>query len=103
VGVPIGLHFGAEVGVFALAGFLAGRLGAESLAAHQIALTFSSVTFTFALGIGNAGSVRVGLASARETRRARGGPGCSPSAQGPPSWAARPSLTSCSPGPSSRR
>jgi MATE family multidrug resistance protein len=62
VGVPIGLHFGAEVGVFALAGFLAGRLGAESLAAHQIALTFSSVTFTFAMGIGNAGSVRVGLA-----------------------------------------
>ena len=62
VGIPIGLHFGAEVGVFALAGFLAGRLGADSLAAHQIALTVSSVTFTFALGIGNAGSVRVGLA-----------------------------------------
>jgi MATE family multidrug resistance protein len=62
VGVPIGLHFGAEVGVFALAGFLAGRLGAESLAAHQVVLTFSSVTFTFAMGIGNAGSVRVGLA-----------------------------------------
>ncbi len=62
VGIPIGLHFGAEVGVFALAGLLAGRLGAESLSAHQIALTFSSVTFTFAMGIGNAGSVRVGLA-----------------------------------------
>jgi multidrug resistance protein, MATE family len=72
VGVPIGLHFGAEVGVFALAGFLAGRLGAESLAAHQIALTFSSVTFTFALGIGNAGSVRVGLAvGAHDTPGAR--------------------------------
>jgi multidrug resistance protein, MATE family len=72
VGVPIGLHFGAEVGVFALAGFLAGRLGAESLAAHQIALTFSSVTFTFAMGIGNAGSVRVGLAvGARDTPGAR--------------------------------
>jgi MATE family, multidrug efflux pump len=72
VGVPIGLHFGAEVGVFALAGFLAGRLGAESVAAHQIALTFSSVTFTFAMGIGNAGSVRVGLAvGARDTPGAR--------------------------------
>ena len=72
VGVPIGLHFGAEVGVFALAGFLAGRLGAESLAAHQIALTFSSVTFTFAMGIGNAGIVRVGLAvGARDTPGAR--------------------------------
>ena len=62
MGIPIGLHFGAEVGVFALAGFLAGRLGADSLAAHQVALTVSSVTFTFAMGIGNAGSVRVGLA-----------------------------------------
>lgn len=72
VGVPIGLHFGAEVGVFALAGFLAGRLGAESLAAHQIALTFASVTFTFAMGIGNAGSVRVGLAvGASDTPGAR--------------------------------
>ena len=72
VGVPIGLHFGAEVGVFALAGFLAGRLGAESLSAHQIVLTFSSVTFTFAMGIGNAGSVRVGLAvGARDTPGAR--------------------------------
>jgi MATE family multidrug resistance protein len=70
--VPIGLHFGAEVGIFALAGFLAGRLGAESLAAHQIALTYSSVTFTFAMGIGNAGSVRVGLAvGARDTPGAR--------------------------------
>ncbi|MGZ6139386.1 MAG: MATE family efflux transporter [Myxococcaceae bacterium] len=72
VGIPIGLHFGAEVGVFALAGFLAGRLGADSLAAHQVALTVSSVTFTFAMGIGNAGSVRVGLAvGARDTPGAR--------------------------------
>ena len=62
VGVPIGLHNGAEVGVFALAGFLAGRLGADALSAHQVALTLSSITFTVALGIGAAGSVRVGMA-----------------------------------------
>src|SRR5262249_36890657 len=72
VGVPIGLHLGAEVGVFALAGFLAGRLGADALSAHQVALTLSSVTFTFAIGIGNAGSVRVGLAvGAHDTPGAR--------------------------------
>jgi MATE family multidrug resistance protein len=72
VGLPIGLHFGAEIGVFALAGFLAGRLGADSLAAHQVALTMVSVTFTFAMGIGNAGGVRVGLAvGARDTPGAR--------------------------------
>jgi MATE family multidrug resistance protein len=46
--------------------------GRTPLAAHQIALTLSSVTFTFAMGIGNAGSVRVGLAvGARDTPGAR--------------------------------
>jgi MATE family multidrug resistance protein len=62
VGVPVGLHMGAEVGVFALVGFLAGRLGTEQLAAHQIAIALASFTFTAAVGIGQAGSVRVGWA-----------------------------------------
>jgi multidrug resistance protein, MATE family len=62
VGTPIGLHLCAEVGIFALAGFLAGRFGAASLAAHQVALSYGSLTFTFAAGLGNAGSVRVGYA-----------------------------------------
>ncbi len=72
VGTPIALHLGAEVGLFSGAGFLAGLLGAPSLAAHQIALMYSSLTFTFASGVGNAGSVRVGYAvGARDTPRAR--------------------------------
>jgi len=62
VGLPIGLHMGAEVGIFALVGFLAGRLGALQLAAHQLALSIASLTFTVAIGFGNAGSVRVGWA-----------------------------------------
>jgi MATE family multidrug resistance protein len=62
VGVPVGLHMGAEVGVFALVGLLAGRLGTEQLAAHQIAIALASFTFTAAVGIGQAGSVRVGWA-----------------------------------------
>lgn len=62
VGIPIGLQMCAEVGVFALAGLLAGRLGRERLAAHQIALTLASFTFTAAVGVGSAGSVRVGRA-----------------------------------------
>jgi MATE family multidrug resistance protein len=72
VGTPIGLHFCAEVGLFALAAFLAGRFGAASLAAHQVALCYGSLTFTFATGLGNAGSVRVGYAvGARDTPLAR--------------------------------
>jgi MATE family multidrug resistance protein len=62
VGIPIGLQLGAEVGVFALAGLLAGGLGPRSVAAHQLAITLASFTFSFAVGIGNAGGVRVGLA-----------------------------------------
>jgi multidrug resistance protein, MATE family len=62
VGLPIGLHMGAEVGIFALVGFLAARLGALPLAAHQVAISVASLTFTVAIGFGNAGSVRVGWA-----------------------------------------
>ncbi|MCI0573417.1 MAG: MATE family efflux transporter [Myxococcaceae bacterium] len=72
VGAPIGAHMLAEVGVFALAGLLAGRLGEASIAAHQIAITYGSLTFNVALGIGHAGSVRVGWAvGARDAARAR--------------------------------
>lgn len=72
VGLPIGLHIAAEVGVFSLAGVLARWLGPESMSAHQIAISFGSVTFAMALGIGNAGSVRVGWAvGARNTPLAR--------------------------------
>jgi len=46
--------------------------GSTGKSPGQIVLTFSSVTFTFAMGIGNAGSVRVGLAvGARDTPGAR--------------------------------
>jgi multidrug resistance protein, MATE family len=72
VGLPIGLHIAAEIGVFALAGALAFKLGQASMGAHQIALSFGSLSFTIALGIGNAGSVRVGWAvGAHNTPQAR--------------------------------
>jgi MATE family multidrug resistance protein len=65
VGLPVGLQMGAEVGVFALAGLLAGRFGENSLAAHQVAISLASLTFCVAVGVGSAGSVRVGLAIGR--------------------------------------
>jgi MATE family, multidrug efflux pump len=72
VGVPVGLHMGAEVGIFALVGLLAGRLGAVPLASHQLAVALASLTFTVALGFGDAGSVRVGWAiGARDRAGAR--------------------------------
>ena len=72
VGMPIGLHIAAEVGVFSLAGVLARWLGPESMSAHQIAISYASLSFSVAMGIGNAGSVRVGWAvGARNTPQAR--------------------------------
>lgn len=72
VGLPVGLQMGAELGIFALVGLLAGHLGAIDLAAHQLVLAFASLTFTIAVGVASAGSVRVGLAvGARDQARTR--------------------------------
>lgn len=60
VGLPTGLHMVAEVAFFSLAGFLAARLGAVAMASHQVALSVATLTFTVAVGVGAAGSVRVG-------------------------------------------
>ncbi len=65
LGVPVGLQLAAEVGVFALVGLLAGRLGVLPAAGHQVALLLASMSFSVALGIAQATSVRVGLAVGR--------------------------------------
>ncbi len=72
VGVPVGLQFMAEIGVFSLVGVLSGRLGAQVASAHQIALSLASFTFMGTIGISGATSVRVGLAlgEKRPPRRA---------------------------------
>lgn len=62
IGAPVALQWGAEIGVFSLAGILAAKFGEAQLAAHQVVLTIASFTFTVAAGIGSAGSVRVGRA-----------------------------------------
>lgn len=61
IGLPIAAQMSTEVGIFALVGLLAGRLGDEPLAAHNVALTAASLSFTAALGVGAAASTRVGL------------------------------------------
>lgn len=72
VGLPIAIQLGAEIGVFAFVGMLAGRLGTFDLAAHQLVLGLASFTYTAALGVASAGSVRVGNAvGARDQPRTR--------------------------------
>lgn len=65
LGLPAAIQVTLEVGVFAIAASLAGRLGPAALAAHEIALNVCGFTFMVPLGISSAGSVRVGQAIGR--------------------------------------
>ena len=65
LGLPAASQVTLEVGVFAAATALAGRLAPTSLAAHQIAISIASFTFMVPLGVASAGAVRVGQALGR--------------------------------------
>ena len=72
LGIPAALQLLLEVGVFALATGLVGRLAPTALAAHQIALNLASVTYMVPLGISSAAAVRVGQALGRGDTAAAG-------------------------------
>jgi len=68
IGTPMGLAMGFEVTGFNVAAFLMGLISADALAAHAIALQVASVTFMVPLGVGQAATVRVGLAAGAGNR-----------------------------------
>ena len=70
LGLPAAMQVTLEVGVFATATMLAGRLDPASLASHNIVLQISSLTYMVPLGIASAGAVRVGQALGRGEPRA---------------------------------
>ena len=70
LGLPAASQVTLEVGVFAAATALAGRLAPAALAAHQIAINIASFTFMVPLGVGSAGAVRVGHAIGARDREA---------------------------------
>lgn len=59
IGLPIGGQMFVETALFAIAGIMVGWYGASQLAAHQIVLNFSSLTFMFQTGIASATTIRV--------------------------------------------
>ena len=63
LGLPTGLQLLSEVGAFAAAALLIGRLGAVPLAAHQIAITCAATTFMVPLGLSMASTVRIAQAT----------------------------------------
>lgn len=62
VGLPVAGSLLMEVGLFAAAALLMGKLGAEEAASHLIVITCASSTFMVPLGISFAGAARVGQA-----------------------------------------
>jgi MATE family multidrug resistance protein len=70
LGLPASLQLTLEIGVFATATALAGRLDSASLASHNIVLQISSLTYMVPLGIASAGAVRVGQALGRDDPKA---------------------------------
>jgi MATE family multidrug resistance protein len=70
LGWPIAVTMALEMGVFALAAYFMGWIGAPAVAAHAIALQIAALTFMVPLGLGQAATVRVGLALGRRDKGA---------------------------------
>jgi multidrug resistance protein, MATE family len=62
IGGPIGFMLLAEVGLFTCAALLQGWLGTAEVAAHSVALQLAAIAFMVPLGLGQATTVRVGIA-----------------------------------------
>ncbi len=62
IGVPIGFHMTLELSFFMAIALLMGRLGAATLAGHEIAIMLSALSFMVPLGIGGAAATRIGNA-----------------------------------------
>jgi len=59
-GLPVALTILAEAGLFSGAAFLMGRIGAEQLAGHTVALQLAAFAFQVPFGVGQAATIRVG-------------------------------------------
>lgn len=62
IGVPSGVQYFFEVAAFAVAAIIAGWIGINESASHQIAINLASITYMVATGISAAGAIRVGAA-----------------------------------------
>lgn len=70
LGLPIAITLGFETTVFNASAFLMGLIDRDSLAAHAVAIQIAALVFMVPMGIGQAATVRVGLAHGRRDREA---------------------------------
>ncbi len=66
IGLPVGVQYLLEVGIFNAVALLMGVQATATLAAHQVAINLASFTFMMPLGIGAAAAVLVGQAIGRD-------------------------------------
>lgn len=58
IGMPIAFQQGLEAATFSLTAIMVGWLGSTELAAHQVVITISTISFTTYLGLGSATAIR---------------------------------------------
>ncbi len=68
IGFPSGLQYFFEVAAFAGAAVMAGWLGTQELASHNLAITIASVTYMFASGISAGSSICVARAYGNQNK-----------------------------------
>ena len=69
LGLPIAMTLLFEVTLFAVVALLLAPFGSTTVAAHQVALNFSSLMFMFPMSIGMAASIRIGYRLGQDNSR----------------------------------
>ncbi|WP_022682871.1 MATE family efflux transporter [Sphingobium bisphenolivorans] len=70
LGLPIAITLGFETTVFNASAFLMGLIDRDSLAAHAVAIQIAAMIFMVPMGIGQAATIRVGIAYGRRDSHA---------------------------------
>ncbi|MCY4779752.1 MATE family efflux transporter [Sphingobacterium sp. UT-1RO-CII-1] len=60
IGAPVAMQYVFEVGAFAAAALIAGKIGAIEQASHQVAITLASMAYMMASGIASAATIKTG-------------------------------------------
>ena len=72
IGVPIALQQGLEAATFSLTAIMVGWLGSTELAAHQVVISISTISFTTYLGLGSATAIKTSICKgAKDMKQAR--------------------------------
>ena len=66
IGFPVGIMFSCEIALFSIIAIIMGRFGIHTLAAHQITIQISSLSFIFFLGIAQATGIKIAHASRKK-------------------------------------